>query len=91
MPHGCGNPQQNLCEACDIQGLPTGGGGVLSLLLRCLVVNDLLTRLSGGSIFVQGHVDDICLLAVGIFPNTVSGLMQWALLTVETWCSEVGL
>jgi hypothetical protein len=32
-----------------------------------------------------------CLLAVGKFPNTVSGLMQWALLTVETWCNEVGL
>jgi hypothetical protein len=32
-----------------------------------------------------------CLLAVGKFPNTVSGLMQWALSTVETWCNEVGL
>jgi hypothetical protein len=32
-----------------------------------------------------------CLLAVGKFPNTVSGLMQWTLLTVETWCNEVGL
>ena len=32
-----------------------------------------------------------CLLAVGKFPNTVSGLMQWALSTVEIWCSEVGL
>jgi hypothetical protein len=32
-----------------------------------------------------------CLLAVGKFPNTVSGLIQWALLTVQTWCNEVGL
>jgi hypothetical protein len=32
-----------------------------------------------------------CLLAVGKFPNTVSGLMQWALSTVETWRNEVGL
>jgi hypothetical protein len=32
-----------------------------------------------------------CLLAMGKFPNTVSGLMQWALSTVEIWCSEVGL
>ena len=32
-----------------------------------------------------------CLLAVGKFPNMVSGLMQWALLTIEIWCSEVGL
>jgi len=27
----------------------------------------------------------------GKFPNTISGLIQWALLTVETWCNEVGL
>jgi hypothetical protein len=26
----------------------------------------------------------------GKFTITVSGLMQWVLLTVETWCSEVG-
>jgi len=28
---------------------------------------------------------------VGKFKNTISGLMQWALLTVETWCKEVEL
>jgi hypothetical protein len=28
---------------------------------------------------------------VGKFPNTVSGLIQWALHTVETWCDELGL
>jgi hypothetical protein len=33
----------------------------------------------------------ICLLAVGKFPNTVSGLIQWALLSVEEWCGEHGL
>ena len=66
-------------------------GGVLSPLLWCLVVNYLLTRLSGGGIFIQGYADDICLLAVGKFPNTVSGLMQWALSTVEIWCNEVEL
>jgi len=32
-----------------------------------------------------------CLLAVGKFPNTVSGLTQWALHTVETWCDGLGL
>jgi len=66
-------------------------GGVLSPLLWCLVVNDLITRLSGCGVFIQGYADDICLLAVGKFPNTVSGLMQWALSTVEIWCNEVGL
>ena len=32
-----------------------------------------------------------CLLAVGKFPNTVSGLIQWALGTIEAWCGEHGL
>jgi hypothetical protein len=58
-------------------------GGVLSPLLWCLVVNDLITRFSGSGVFIQVYSDDICLLAVGKFPNTVSGLIQWALSTVE--------
>jgi hypothetical protein len=55
------------------------------------VVNDLITRLSGSGVFIQGHADDICLLTVGKFLNTVSGLMQWALSTAEIRCSEVRL
>jgi hypothetical protein len=31
------------------------------------------------------------LLVVGKFPNMVSGLMQWVLLTVDTLYNEVGL
>jgi len=31
----------------------------------------------------------IYVLAAGKFPNTVSGLMQWALSTLETWCNKV--
>ena len=41
--------------------------------------------------YTHGYADDICLLAVGKFPNTVWGLIQWALHTVEMWCDEVGL
>jgi hypothetical protein len=35
--------------------------------------------------------NDICLLVVGKFPNTVSGLMHWALHMVVKWCNEVRL
>jgi hypothetical protein len=28
---------------------------------------------------------------MGKFPNMVSGLIQWALQTVEMWCDELGL
>jgi hypothetical protein len=50
-------------------------GGVFSPLLWCLAEDDLLARLIGSVVFIQGYADDICLLAVGKFPNTVSGLM----------------
>jgi len=63
--------------------------GVLSLLQWCLVVDDLLARLSGNGVFIQGNTDDTFLLAVDKFPNMVSGF--WALLTIETWCNEVRL
>ena len=43
-----------------------------------------------GGIYAHGYADDICLLAVRKFPNTVSGLIQWALHTVEMWCDEIG-
>jgi len=66
-------------------------GGVLLPLLWCLVVNELLVRLNEGSVYAHGYADDICLLAVGKFPNTVSGLIQWGLHTVESWCGELGL
>jgi hypothetical protein len=66
-------------------------GGVLSPLLWCLVVVELIARLNGGGVYTQGHVDDICLLAVGKLPNTVSGLIQWSLHAAETWCDELRL
>ena len=50
-------------------------GGVLSPVLWCLVVNDLIARLNGGGIYTEGYVNDICLLLAGKFPNTVSGFI----------------
>ena len=47
--------------------------------------------LAAGGIHIHGYADDICLVALGTFPNTVSGFMQWALHTTETWCDEGGL
>ena len=47
-------------------------GDVLLPLLWCLVVDSFILRLKGGGIYTQGYMDDICLLAVGKFPNTAS-------------------
>jgi hypothetical protein len=69
------------------QGCPQVG--VLSPLLWCLVVDELLTRLTEGGVYAQGYVDDICILAVEKFPNTLSGLTQWALHAVEVWCDKL--
>jgi hypothetical protein len=55
------------------------------------MVDDLTTRLGGSGIYILKGKQMTCLLAVGKFANTVSELMQWAFLTVETWCNEVGL
>ena len=66
-------------------------GGVLSPLLWCLVVDDLIARLNWGRIYTQDYADDICLLAMGKSPNMVSGLIQWALYTVDMWCYKVRL
>jgi hypothetical protein len=44
-------------------------GGVLSPLLWCLVVNDLITRLSGSGIFIQGYAEDVCQLGGVTFPT----------------------
>ena len=66
-------------------------GSVFSPLLWCLVVSGVLARLNEGGAYTQGYADDICFLAVGKFSNTVSGLVQWGLNTVEAWCDELGL
>ena len=50
----------------------------------------MIAGLTGGGIHIQGYADDICVLAVGIFPDTMSGLMYWALHTAEIWCDEGG-
>jgi hypothetical protein len=63
----------------------------LSPLLWCLVVDELIARLNGGGVYIQGYADDFCLLVVGKFPNTVSGLIQWALHSVEMWCDKLVL
>jgi hypothetical protein len=34
-------------------------GGVSLTLLWCMVVNDLITRLSGSGVFIQGYADDM--------------------------------
>ena len=41
--------------------------------------------------YIACYADDICLLAVDKFPNKISRLIHWVVLTVEKFCNEVGL
>ena len=63
---------------------------VLSPLLW-LLVDYFIARLNRGEIHTQCDADDACLLAVREFPNTVTGLIQWALHSFEMWCDKIGL
>ena len=64
-------------------------GGVLSTLIWCLVVNEMLARLNEGGVYTQGYADDICLLVVGKFSNTVSGLIQWVCGAMSSVCQLI--
>jgi hypothetical protein len=43
-------------------------GGVLSPLLWCLVVEELITRLNRVRIYAQGYADDICFVTPALVP-----------------------
>jgi hypothetical protein len=58
-------------------------GGLLSPIMWCLLVDEVLGGSLRGAVYAQGYADDICILAVGKFPSTVSGLFQWVLQTVK--------
>jgi hypothetical protein len=45
--------------------------------------------MKGSGIYTVGYADGIFLLALWKFTNTVSGLIQWALHTVETMCDQL--
>ena len=66
--------------------------GVLSPLLWCLIVDELIAGLNRGRVYTQRYADDICLLTVGKFPNTVSGFIKWAhyfrILSLVAWLSD---
>ena len=65
--------------------------GVISPLLWCLVVDELLDRLSRADIYAQGYAGDLAVVVRARDANTVSSLAQKALNLVSRWCREVGL
>ena len=67
------------------------GGGGLSPLLWCLVVDEQLVRLDMAGIYAQGYADDLAIVIRARDANTASSLAQRALNLVSTWFREIGL
>jgi hypothetical protein len=77
-----------------VEGTPDRGcpqGGVLSPLLWCLVVNNLLEELQREGFHVYGYADDIAILAGGRFVTTLRDLIEYALKIINRWCKTKGL
>jgi uncharacterized membrane protein YkvA (DUF1232 family) len=65
--------------------------GVLSLLLWCLTVNDLLEDLQREGFHVYGYADDIAIVASGHFLTALRDLMEHTLKMTYRWCKTKGL
>jgi hypothetical protein len=77
-----------------VEGTPDRGcpqGEVLSLLLWCLVVNDLLEELQREGFHIYGYADDIAIVVGGRFLSTLRDLMEYALKIINRWCKTKGL
>jgi len=71
MPTTCRDLTVSLGKAT-VGDRPAGGcpqGGVLSSLLWCLVVDELLTKLKETSFLVFGYTDDVAIVVRGNFLN----------------------
>jgi ribonuclease HI len=64
---------------------------VLSPLLWCLLVNDIIKTIHNKGIYTQGYADDIAIIVRGKYPDTLSDIMQTACNDVERWCEEQNL
>lgn len=77
-----------------LSGTPAKGcpqGGVLSPLLWCLVVDELLVRLKKLGVNVYGYADDVAIVVRGNFLQELKELMERALQTTVEWSRAKGL
>ena len=66
-------------------------GGVLSPLLWCLVVNELLHLLTDQGCHPIEYADYILVIVRGMHLDALMGVMQQTLKVVDTWCRTTGL
>jgi hypothetical protein len=73
-------------EVSVAKGCPQGG--VLSLLLWSLVVDDFIWWLKNDGYYTVGYADDIAILINWKFPHTVLEVLQTALYNFQQWCEK---
>jgi hypothetical protein len=66
-------------------------GGVLSPLLWCLIVNDLLEDLQREGFHTDGYADDTAIVAGGCFFTMLRDLIKHALIYGSRWCKTKDL
>ncbi|XP_073811046.1 uncharacterized protein [Musca autumnalis] len=69
----------------------TPQGGVLSPLLWLLVINEILKEFDQLRIKTVAYADDVVIMITGKFPQTLSELMQGALVKLSRWAHNNGL
>ena len=93
--HMLSNRQTSVArEGASISGTVGSGcpqGGVLSPLLWCLVVDDLLELLTNMGLKVVGYADDVLIIARGPHLEVLKEISQGALNALGGWCRRVGL
>ena len=72
-----------------VSGCPQGG--VLSLLLWSLVLDELLHPITDQGCHPIGYADDILVIVRGMHLDALMGVMQQILKAVDTWCRTTGL
>ena len=60
-------------------------GSVLSLILRYLAVDSLLKDLKSLNLLCIGYADDVLIMAIGKFIDTISSIITERLRCVERW------
>ncbi|GJQ85720.1 hypothetical protein Trydic_g13409 [Trypoxylus dichotomus] len=69
----------------------TPQGGVCSLLMWSLVVDEQLNRLTAFGVHCIGYADDIAIIAKGKFEGIICELIQMSLRITSVWSYTVGL
>jgi len=82
------------CGNLTLESKPTKGcpqGGVLSPLLWCLVVNELLVKLPETGLSIYDYANDVAIVARSSFLSTLKELIDKAFKIVYNWCQATGL